>query len=238
MIGLWQHLSEIFGYLTSAITVVYSDLHSLVIDNSSAVFGLLGAVVGGVGSYFTAKNLKVQEFKLQVKSKLLDRQIAAHENILKIAVEMRVMTGSGHLDDTGEIIRYPQILQSKDSFESWFIKFTELQLEGTTWLITSTKREVNFVQDYLVNLQRILIDVPSELYPKAGLLIYEDFRELSNTLEKRAYEFFEGNISGVKLANLSVWHKYERSLTESRLLSTKLIQNESDIKKFSVCSTK
>lgn len=208
MIGLWQHLSEIFGYLTSAITVVYSDLHSLVIDNSSAVFGLLGAVVGGVGSYFTAKNLKVQEFKLQVKSKLLDRQIAAHENILKIAVEMRVMTGSGHLDDTGEIIRYPQILQSKDSFESWFIKFTELQLEGTTWLITSTKREVNFVQDYLVNLQRILIDVPSELYPKAGLLIYEDFRELSNTLEKRAYEFFEGNISGVKLANLSVWHKY------------------------------
>lgn len=38
MIGLWQFLSEIFSYLTSVITVVYGDLHSLVIDNPSAVF--------------------------------------------------------------------------------------------------------------------------------------------------------------------------------------------------------
>ena len=227
VVGLATNVSEI-------IAVLYGDMRSVMSMHASAVFGLLGAVVGGVLSYITSKRLKSHEFTLQVRGKLLDRQIAAHEDILKLAIDMRIMTGTGELDTNGEVIRFPVIISSQEQFLQWFTDFTNLQLKGTTWLSTATKREVNFVQDYLINLQRLLKDVHTDLYPHVGRLIVEDFRDISNKLEKIAYQFFEGDVSESKLASLNDWHKYQLNETKKRLMATKLIQNEDAIKSFAV----
>ena len=192
--------------------------------NASAVFGLLGALGGGVLSFVASLLLKRREFRLQIRSKIVDRQIAAHERILKLAQDLRTMGSIGTLGIDGEVSRGPIILLSKDAFESWFTLFTEQQLAGSTWLTTRTKREVSFVQDYLGTLHMHLVDVPSEKYFDLGQLIRQDFIDLSSSLEKAAFSFFETGIHRARLDSLSAWHKYKRSVTERRLTNTALIQ--------------
>jgi hypothetical protein len=193
--------------------------------NASAVFGLLGALGGGILSFVASLLLKRREFSLQLRSKIIDKQIAAHESILKLAQDMRVMGSVGTRDIDGEISRGPCILLSKNAFEEWFTRFTEQQLAGSTWLTTRTKREVAFVQDYLVTLHMCLVEVPSEKYFDLAQLIRQDFIDLSSSLEKAAFSFFESGIHRGKLDSLSARHKYKRPITERRLTNTALIQN-------------
>src|SRR5437868_3641028 len=128
------------------------DLAQFVQANASAVFGLVGALGGGILSFVATALLKRREFNLQLWGKLLERKIAAHENVIAVAVEMRVMVALGGIDDQGQVRRAPQVMLSRDEFEDWFTRFTQLTLDGTTWLTTETKREVNLAQDYLVTL--------------------------------------------------------------------------------------
>ena len=118
--------------------------------NASAVFALLGTLAGAILSFVASLLLKQREFNLQVRVKLLERQIAAHETILTLAGEMRAMYAPGGVDANGEVRRGPRILLSRPDFETWFTRFSELQLQGTSWLSSTAKREVAFVQDYLV----------------------------------------------------------------------------------------
>lgn len=201
------------------------DIQQFLNENASAVFGLLGALGGGFLSFIASLLLKRREFSLQLRSKIVDRQIAAHERILKLAQDMRVMVSTGILGKDGEIARGPRILLSKEEFESWFARFTEEQLDGSTWLTTGTKREVAFVQDYLATLHMHLVNVPSDRYFDLALLIRQDFIDLSDSLEKAAFSFFESGIRRAKADSLSAWHKYKRPVTERRLLSTALIKN-------------
>ncbi len=192
--------------------------------NASAVFGLLGALGGGILSFIASLLLKRRDFSLLLRSKIVDRQIAAHERILKLAQDMRVMVSTGTQGKDGEILRGPRILLSKSEFEGWFTRFTEQQLEGYTWLTTETKREVAFVQDYLATLHMHLADVPSEKYFDLAQVIRQDFIDLSSSLEKAAFSFFSTGIHRAKPDSLSAWHKYKRSVTERRLMNTALLQ--------------
>lgn len=194
-------------------------------SNASAVFGLIGALGGGVLSFVASLLLKRREFSLQLRSKIIDRQIAAHERILKLAQDMRVMGSTGALGPDGEVLRGPCILLSKDAFEGWFVRFTEQQLAGSAWLTTGTKREAAFVQDYLVTLHMHLVDVPSEKYFDLAQMIRQDFIDLSGSLEKTAFSFFESGIHRAKLDSLTAWHKYKRPFAERRLAGTALMKN-------------
>ena len=79
-------------------------------SNASAIFALFGAFVGGVLSFIAAVVLKQREFSLQIRSKLVERQMAAHERILRLAEDMRVMVAPGGLAPDGEVRRGPQLL--------------------------------------------------------------------------------------------------------------------------------
>lgn len=200
-----------------------SDVTAFLQANASAVFGLLGALGGGVLSYVATALHKRREFDLQVWGKLFDRRIAAHEKVIALAIEMRVMVGLGAANAGGEVRRSPQVLLSKDKFERWFTGFTQLSIEATTWLSTSTQRELNFVQDYMITLYMRLAAIPSERYLEVGEIIRQDFVDLSSSLEKRAFEFFTSDIKKLRLNNLDDWHKYEKLETERRLQATALI---------------
>jgi hypothetical protein len=192
-------------------------------NNTSAIFALLGALGGSLFSFLTSWLIKKREYNLRLWDKLLERRIKAHENVLTIAVEMRVMVAMGAPDKNGEAPRSPQVLLSKDEFEGWFRHFTQLSMEGTTWLTTAAKRELNFVQDYLVSLHHNLTGVQSDKYPRVGEVIRQDFIDLSSALEKKAFEFFEREVRQLRLANLKEWHKYKRPETEMRLKKTILL---------------
>ena len=193
--------------------------------NASAIFGLLGAISGGTLSLIASLILKRRELNYQIRSKLVDRQIAAHERVLKLAQDMRVMVSSGAFDEAGEVERWPNLLQSREVFESWFTVFTQEQVGSSSWLTTAAKREVGFVQDYLVTLYTHLMGVPSESYPHLARLIRQDFIDLSSSLEKVVFGFFEKGIHRLQPDSLSLWHKYKREVTISRLHATLLIKN-------------
>lgn len=207
------------------------DWEHFITQHASAIFGLLGAFGGGVLSFATTFIMKKREFNLQMSGKLIERRIKAHEQVISLAIEMRVMVMLGGVDGNREVRRAPQVLISKEIFENWFTRFTQLSLEGTTWLTPTAKRELNFVQDYLVTLHQYLATIPSEQYLLVGEYIRTDFIDLSSSLEKKAYEFFEAGIRKLKLDSLNHWHKYKRPVTENRLLSTALLRNGEQIAK-------
>ena len=194
--------------------------------NASAMFALAGALGGGILSFVGALLLKRREFNLAMSAKLLERRISAHERVMALAIEMRVMTALGGESDTGEIRRAPQIMMSREVFEDWFTRFTQLCMEGTSWLSTETKREVNLVQDYLVTLHMYLQGVSSGDFPRLGEIIRQDFVDLSSSLERRAFRFFERGIRKLRLDDLQKWHKYERPETDRRLGATALVQKQ------------
>jgi len=207
------------------------DWSCFVDENASAIFALAGALGGGVLSFIGALLLKKREFSLAVSSKILDRRIDAHEKVIALATEMRVMVGLGGVTESGEVRRSPQIMMSRETFEDWFTRFTQLSMEGTSWLSTSTKREVNFVQDYLITLHLYLENVPSERFQGLGEMIRQDFIDLSASLEKKAFLFFQKGIRKLQPDNLDEWHKYDRSETERRLHATSLLLNHAEFTK-------
>src|SRR5690606_32719368 len=180
---------------------------------------------GGILSFIGALLLKRREFNLATSGKLLDRRIYAHEKIIALATEMRVMVGLGGFSEAGEVRRAPQIMLSREAFEDWFTRFTQNSLEGTSWLSTAAKREVNFVQDYLVTLHLYLEHVASDRFLELGELIRQDFVDLSSSLEKTAFQFFQHEIRKLKADSLDKWHKYKRPETERRLAGTRLVTN-------------
>lgn len=191
--------------------------------NTSAIFGLLGALGGGLVSFLATWMLKKREYNLRLWDKLLERRIKAHESVIAAALQMRLMVTLGVKEEDGELARSPHVLRSKEDFEEWFISFTTLTMEGSTWLTTEAKRELNFVQDYLVTLHQNLRDVPSEQYLPIGQVIRQDFIDLSSSLEKKSFAFFGKEVRNLKLSNLKEWHKYKRSETEARLKKTILL---------------
>lgn len=193
--------------------------------HASAIFALVGALGAGVLSFLGGILLKRQEFNLSMSGKLLDRRISAHEKVIALATEMRVMIAIGGVSATGEFNRTPQIMLSREIFEDWFTRFTQLCLEGTSWLSTETKREVNLVQDYLVTLNMYLEGVASDEFPALGGIIRQDFVDLSSALEKKAFKFFEHGIRKLQPDSLNKWHKYKLPETKRRLNSTLLLKN-------------
>jgi hypothetical protein len=213
----------------------FPDLLSFLNANASAVFGLLGALGGGVLSYFSTSLQKRRDFDLQLWGKLFDRRIGAHEEVIAMAVEMRIMVASGEVDAAGEVRRFPQVLQCKEKFEEWWTRFTLVWVASSTWLSTPTKREINFVQDYLVTLHMDLVKIDSALFPVVGEIIRQDFIDLSASLEKQAFEFFARDIRKLRLNNLQDWHKYPRPETERRFMNTALRSNIEKIQALNKC---
>lgn len=201
------------------------DLGDFLFTNASAVFALVGALSAGILSFISAIAVKRREFNFSLTGKLLDRRISAHERVITVATEMRVMNLLGGVTPDQELIRAPQIMLSSDEFTAWFRRFTMLSLEGTSWLTTDAKRELNLVQDYLATLHSYLEGVPSESFPALGALIRQDFIDLSSSLEKAAFKFFQKDIRTLSPGNLDEWHKYEKDETMRRLEATVLAKS-------------
>lgn len=206
-------------------------MEQFLLEHASAIFGLAGAfgtaVLGLLGSWVLSK----RDYDLKLWDKLLERRIHAHENLISVALEMRVMVALGGLDEKGELLRAPQVLLSKEEFEKWWTQTTGVATSASTWLSTGAKREMNFLQDYLITLHHNLAEVPSDKYLTVGSLIRQDFVDLSSSLEASAFSFFERDIHRLRLSNLREWHKHPRAETERRLKAMQLFQRWEDIQR-------
>jgi len=196
--------------------------------HANLFIALGGAVGGALISLVVGWLLRKRDYDLRLWDKFIERRIQAHENLINIALEMRVMVAPGTVDAEGEVIRAPQVLISQEAFEQWFTSAITSGVAGSTWLATDAKREANFLQDYLVTLHLHLQPVASDDYLSVGWIIRQDFIDISASLERAAFSFFEKDVRRLKLSNLDEWHKYPREQTEKRLKETQLLQRWSE----------
>jgi hypothetical protein len=142
------------------------------------------------------------------------------------------MGGSPSYSQNEEPERYPSIMCSKQSFDNWFSIFAFTLEENYCWLSSDAKREVFYIQDYFYTLYNCLSDIHSDSYPRIGVLLREDFIDLSVELEKKGYSFFCTELNKLKLPNINDPHKYPQDITHSRLQKTKLLANCEKISSF------
>jgi len=135
-------------------------------------------------------------------------------------------------DSDGELRRAPHVLASKERFEQWFTDALSSAHEASSWLSTESKREMYFVQDYLVNLHEVLKDIPSDQFPDVGALIRSDFIDISASLETKVFAFFQSDVRRLKLNDLEERHKYPLEYTRQRLADTELIGRADELARF------
>ncbi len=199
-------------------------------SNASAVFGLAGALGGALLTSVAGLLARNRDFKLRAWEKVLERRIAAHENVLSIAAEMRVMYPLGGVDSNDEVRRAPMMVRTREDLERSLTRFGQASFMATTWLNIRAKRELSLVQDYFVTLHVYLEGVASESYPAIGEIIRQDFIDLSASLEKASHEYFTRDIGRRQLPSLRQHHKYQIAETGRRLEATALVRNSQRIR--------
>ena len=76
-------------------------------QNASAVFAVAGVLLGGVLTFAANWRLRKRDYDLRAWERLLDRRVAAHEDVIAIALQMRVVVALGELDTKGEVRAWP-----------------------------------------------------------------------------------------------------------------------------------
>ena len=165
-----------------ALPLIMVGMADFLLHNATAVFSLIGVFAGGFLSSISSWLLRRRDLTLKVWEKLLDRRITAHENVIRLAMKMRVMVSLGGADSSGEVVRAPELLKSRETFEAWMVEFAEVSGPASTWLSTAAKRELNFIQDYFVTLY--ILDPAHSPSPEAA-------EQRVDRLGRRVLEFRE-----------------------------------------------
>jgi hypothetical protein len=142
----------------------------------------LGAILTGGFALLNSWVMRNRDLNLKLWERFLDRRITAHETVVGLALKMRFMCPLGPVHG-GEVVRAPQVMLSKEAFDEWLAEFSQSSVPATTWLSTSVKRELNFVQDYLVTVHTNLAGASSEQFPIVGAFIRQDFIDFSSSLK-------------------------------------------------------
>jgi hypothetical protein len=197
--------------------------------NATAILALVGVLIGAGVSFLNAWIMRNRDLNLKVWEKFLDRRINAHESVVQLALKMRVMVTFEKFDSSDELIRAPEVMMSKRAFDRWLEEFTRKSLPATTWLSPAVKRELYFVQDYLVTLHTHLSGIPSPSVATVGSFLRQDFIDLSSSLEKVAFEHFGTEATKRRLYDLTEHYKYPREETDRRFQNTVLIGKWTDV---------
>jgi len=199
------------------------------VHNTAAILALVGVLVGAGLTFLSSWVMRNRDLELKIWEKFLDRRIDAHENVVRLALRMRVMVSFGKFDFSGDLIRAPEVMMSKTALDGWLEEFTRGSLPATTWLSVAVKRELYFVQDYLSTLHTNLSDVPSICFPQVGCVLRQDFIDLSSRLENVAFQHFAAEATKRRLSDLTENHKYLREETGRRLQNMNLLTKWDDV---------
>lgn len=204
---------------------------------------IVGLLIGVLLTLLTGRYQTTHQLKLKLKEKLLDRRIDAHENILTLVNSLVLMNPlmaevepgkiESAINDEGELLRYPEILQSREVFGNFTRNWTTTILKQTHWLSNELVRELYLFQDYMVNLIQLLDKVEDSKVPIIGSIIRQDFIDFSTNITNLAYKYFYSDLEKLNLEDNTEWHKYKHEITKKRLFDTQLFLKGTLLSKFS-----
>jgi len=166
------------------------DILRLLRDNISAVFTLLGVVVGSLLSFLSTSALRMREARLRVTEKIIDQRIQAHEEIARWATSLSNGYGVGHYRDAERTSVFaPGFMLSSDKFGEWKQEFSEIWDRYGFWISAGLHRELRLLSAYVQELSKILAHGYPENIWIVGVMIYEDFPAFMMQIQNQCYRY-------------------------------------------------
>ena len=195
------------------------------IDSTDVMLVLIGMIITVLITYLSGIGITRREAKHKTSEKIIDRKLAAYDELMVIAKSMRkIRFLEGNIDKNFPIhekeapVRYPIIFESVEEFNKWYMELLNIRNGSLEWLNIDATRELNFLQDYLVNINYYIESLKSKFNIKVlGCVVRQDFIDISNNLETIAFKFYTRKIFKLKIENKNRWHKYKREITNKRL---------------------
>lgn len=197
----------------------------------SSFIGMAGVLLGVSLTSFVNWKLKTKEARLRILEKVYEKRLQAYEDILNISRLLRTTISTKTIDGDGNVITFSGLVSSREMFDQFQGRFYELVNFNTHWLDIELFRELNFIQDYLGNVDILLKNTADENFPKVAIVLKQDFINLAADLEVEALKFFEKDIQKIKVKASREHHKYKKTETQKRLLNTELFKKWEELRK-------
>jgi len=209
-------------------------MKEIIINNLTSIFTLSGVIVGALINNIFNRDLKVRETKLLVTKTIIDKRMNSYEQIIGISKILRTVVSTYKTDDNSNLITYPRGMEDNESFQILFKGVVNAINDGSHWIDIETTRELGFMQDYLASLSRYVKQVEDNKdslisIKELGLVIKQDFIDLSGSLEDKIFKSYPDNLINLKTTKSSKWHKYKKEATKKRFEQTLLFSKEEEI---------
>jgi hypothetical protein len=196
------------------------------------VLSFVGVIIAAFLAFFSSSFLKKKETLLKISEKILDKKLEAHENVLQLAKYLRSTISDNKFSVERELITFPIILANKENYLEWkkdlFIKSNS----NSHWLSNDVIKEIYFIQDYFVNLDKTLENIPDENIEKIGIILKNDFINLSNNLEKTIIKYFEKGWKDLKTISNNEKYKLPKNISLERLENYNLTKRHLEMSKY------
>jgi hypothetical protein len=202
----------------------------------AAATGAAGTLLGVVITQVIEVIRLGKESRIRQREKIIERRITAHEAMLSLADDMVVMEDLSDKvkQQDHELPRGPIFLRSLNDFRDWYNgKFVARYSVNHAWLSTKTKREVNLLQDYLINLHKLAEQLQPTNFPELSNDLRNDFIGFSNAIRKSSIKFLSSNAIKLDLKDLQDRHKYLPNETKQKLSTTQLAKKYGKLLGFS-----
>ena len=199
---------------------------------TAAAIGAGGALLGVSVSQLLEIFRLNRTSAMRQKEKIIDKRITAHETIIELSESMiaAVMPDIKMEvpEDTEKPIRAVGVLWEKSMFENWWSNIFYSCYRHHMWLAPKPLKELNLIQDYIVNLNRIISQIDDNELKRLSVIVRPDFISLSGNLRREAINYLSKDAINFKLKDLNRHHKYAKPVFLRRLNATELYKNYSD----------
>lgn len=191
-------------------------------DPVSGLVGLAGVVLGSLLTLVVRYVLARQETSLRLKEKVIDRRIDAHLELLDLVGDMRETTVPEGAEKQSMEYRVPGVLSSQQMFANWWTRFSTVANASDHWLDGAVRKEVYFIQDYLVALEPEIADLSQQELAAFGTTVRPDFIKLAKRLEEAVMGFLSGKAHKLAFKSSVGEHKHPKKRAERLFRSTAL----------------
>ena len=196
------------------------------------LLSFVGVIIAAFLAFFSSSFLKKKETRLKISEKILDKKLEAHENVLQLAKYLRSTISENKFTVDLELITFPIILANRKNYLEWkkdlFIKANI----NSHWLSNEVLKEIYFVQDYFVNLDQTLENVPDENIQNIGIILKNDFVNLSSSFERSILKYFENGWKDLKTITTNENCKLPKKVSLERLNNYNLTKRYLEISKY------
>jgi hypothetical protein len=188
------------------------------------LISLGGLIVGSFLTLIVQFYLSKKQTELSLSEKMIERRINAYNELYEKVKELRFMMPImliNNEDENEKLKRKPRILLDLESLDDFINKTLDIYNRNSQWFSNDVVKEINYMQDYLLNVRTIFQDLTKESKEVFASDIKDDFIELGTIIDKAILPFYKNKYLKLKEdIGLLKWHKLRKEETLKRINNT------------------